>query len=227
MKRIALLAILLVSLLEARSQVVTSEDFSNYNGKELIVDGNEIDYVESALHIKELYGLDKNNAITRTTIVEAPGKTKNQIYIDVNTWFIHTFNSGKSVIQLNEKEAGVVVGKGYIENVAQHVSFASSADIHAWVIIRVDIKDNKFRVMTTVQEYDMDMGTGVLGAMGGPPIQTTHVTWAPKDCFPFSGKKYKKTTSKAFVNCHIWSQVVINKLTEAVLNGITGTEEEW
>lgn len=127
MKRIALLAILLVSLLEARSQVVTSEDFSNYNGKELIVDGNEIDYVESALHIKELYGLDKNNAITRTTIVEAPGKTKNQIYIDVNTWFIHTFNSGKSVIQLNEKEAGVVVGKGYIENVAQHVSFASSA----------------------------------------------------------------------------------------------------
>lgn len=231
MKRIALLAILLVSLLEARSQIVTSEDFSNYNGKELIVDGNEIDYVESALHIKELYGLDKNNAITRTTIVEAPGKTKNQIYIDVNTWFIHTFNSGKSVIQLNEKEAGVVVGKGYIENVAQHVSFASSADIHAWVIIRVDIKDNKFRVMTTVQEYDMDMGAGVLGAMSsgmnGTPDQTTHVTWAPKDCFPFSGKKYKKTTSKAFVNCHIWSQVVINKLTEAVLNGITGTEEEW
>lgn len=81
--------------------------------------------------------------------------------------------------------------------------------------------------MTTVQEYDMDMGTGVLGAMGGTSDQTTHVTWAPKDCFPFSGKKYKKTTSKAFVNCHIWSQVVINKLTEAVLNGITGTEEEW
>lgn len=93
MKRIVLLVILLVSLLETRSQVVTPEDFANYNGEELVVESNEIDYVESALHIKDLYGLDKNNAITRTTIVEAPEKTKNQIYIDVNTWFIHTFNS--------------------------------------------------------------------------------------------------------------------------------------
>lgn len=232
MKKIILAVVALISLNVAQAQVVTIDDFINYRGEELVVDESEgIEYTESALKIKDMYGLDKNDAITRTTIVEATSKTANQIYVEVNNWFIHSFNSGKSVIQLNDKESGVIIGKGYLNNVAKHISFTSSADIHAWVIIRVDIKQGKFRVMTTVQEYEMEMGTGVIGAMNtglnGTPDTKSRQTWLPKDCFPFSGKKYKKTTSKAFVNCHIWSQIVTDKLAEAVLNGMTGTENEW
>ena len=223
-----ILALFMLSLLtNAYSQVVTEESFKNYMGDELVIDQwEDIDYVKSALKIKELYGLDKNNAITRTTIIDAPGKSKEQVYIEVNNWFIHTFNNGKSVIQLNDKEAGVVIGKGFISNVAKHMSFTSNANIHAWVIIRVDIKDDKFRVMTTIHSYEMEVGTGVLGAMGGETSNRIE-TWQPEECFPFNGKRYKKTTSKAFVNSHIWSQIIINKLIDGVLNGITGTEEDW
>ena len=223
-----ILALFMLSLLtNVYSQVVTEESFKNYMGDELVIDQwEDIDYVKSALKIKELYGLDKNNAITRTTIIDAPGKSKEQVYIEVNNWFIHTFNNGKSVIQLNDKEAGVVIGKGFISNVAKHMSFTSNANIHAWVIIRVDIKDDKFRVMTTIHSYEMEVGTGVLGAMGGETSNRIE-TWQPEECFPFNGKRYKKTTSKAFVNSHIWSQIIINKLIDGVLSGITGTEEDW
>lgn len=97
-----ILALFMLSLLtNVYSQVVTEESFKNYMGDELVIDQwEDIDYVKSALKIKELYGLDKNNAITRTTIIDAPGKSKEQVYIEVNNWFIHTFNNGKSVIQL-------------------------------------------------------------------------------------------------------------------------------
>ncbi|MFR2069327.1 MAG: DUF4468 domain-containing protein [Bacteroides nordii] len=227
MKKTILALLMLSFLTNVYSQAVTEEDFKNYNGNELVLDEEgDIDYVKSALNIKDLYGLDKNNAITRTTIIDAPGKNKDQVYVEVNNWFVHSFNSGKSVIQLNDKEAGVVIGKGFINNVAKHTSFASNANIHAWIIIRIDIKDDKFRVMTTIQSYEMEVGTGVLGAIGGD-TSTTRDTWQPEQCFPFDGKRYKKTTSKAFVNCHIWSQIIINKLIEGVVNGITGTEGDW
>jgi hypothetical protein len=209
------------------AQIVSQADYDSYRGDEIILKGSKIDYIETALKIKDLYGLDKNNAITRTTIVDSPNKTKNEIYIEVNNWFVHSFNSGKSVIQLNEKESGVIIGKGYLNNIATHTSMTTNSILDAWVIIRVDIKEDKFRVMATVQEYDLEMGAGIIGAMSSTGNKMQRVQWVPKDCFPFDSKNYKKTTSKAFVNCHIWIQIVTDRLIEAVLHGITGTEEEW
>lgn len=227
MKKTLFTIVLLSVSFTLYSQVVTPDDFKNYNLSKFDSNGDsKADYIESALTIKDIYGLDKNNSITRFSIVDAPKKTKEKIYLDVNSWFIHSFNNGNSVIQLNDKDAGVIIGKGYVENVAEHTSFTSNAFVHAYVIVRVDIKDEKLKITTTIQEYVLDMGTGILGAMNGD-ISTRRVQWLPKDCFPFNSKNYKKTTSKAFVNCHIWSLVIADKLAEAVLNGITGTEEEW
>lgn len=48
-------------------------------------------------------------------IIQAPSLSKDQIYIQTNSWFVHTFNSGKSVIQLNEKDAGTILAKGYLK----------------------------------------------------------------------------------------------------------------
>ena len=51
--------------LSAKGQIITDTEFKKYQGKELIFKKNKIDYVQSALKLKELYSLDKNNAITR------------------------------------------------------------------------------------------------------------------------------------------------------------------
>lgn len=45
------------------------------------------------------------------------------------------------------------------------MSFASSADISADVIIRVDLKDGRMRITTSIQKYEMEKGKGVLGAL--------------------------------------------------------------
>lgn len=226
MKKILFIFIFIHLFNIANAQIITDADFDKIDMLQFDTDGNgKVKDKEAALAIKELYKLDKNNAITRVLVVDSIPKTKDQIYIDVNNWFVHSFQSGKSVIQLNDKDAGVIIAKGHVANMGSTLSFASHADISAWVIIRVDIKDAKMRITTTVQSYEMQKGMGVLGALAGS-YQTYNQELIPTDCFPFADKN-KKEGAKAFVKSHLYSIILIEKLKEAVLNGLTGTEDEW
>lgn len=229
MKKVIMLFAIVFSFTVASAQIITEQDFAAIDMSQFDTNGDgKIKDDEAALAIKDLYGLDKNNSITRVTVIDSIPKTKDQIYVVVNDWFVRSFNDGKSVIQLNDKELGTIIGKGHISNMGNTMSFASSADISADVIIRVDMKDGRMRITTSIQKYEMEKGTGVLGALAGGPAayQKVHQEFIPSECFPFT-KKQKKEGSKAFVKSHIYSLIVTNKLRDAVLNGLTGGEEDW
>lgn len=225
MKRVLFLIFtLLIYNTMSKAQIVTELDFQNYQGEELIYKKGKIDYIKTALKLRDMYGLDKNNAISNTFVIEAPGKAKEEIFVEANNWFIHSFVSAKSTIEFADKDQGVLIGKGYIANVSSHQSMGGSSEVSAWIIVRVDIKDEKFRVITTIQQYDMLVITLATAMVSNEPVPIKQL---PSECFPFKGDTFKKNCSKAFVNSHIWSNIVISKLTEAVLNGITGTEDDW
>ncbi len=224
-----MLLAIVFSVTIANAQIITEQDFAAIDMSQFDTNGDgKIKDDEAALAIKDLYGLDKNNSITRVTVIDSIPKSKDQIYVAVNDWFVRSFNDGKSVIQLNDKELGTIIGKGHISNMGNTLSFASSADISADVIIRVDMKDGRMRITTSIQKYEMEKGTGVLGALAGGPAayQKVHQEFIPSECFPFT-KKQKKEGAKAFVKSHIYSLIVTNKLRDAVLNGLTGGEEDW
>lgn len=216
----------------AEAQIITEQDFAAIDMSQFDTNGDgKIKDDEAALVIKDLYGLDKDNGITRVIIIDSIPKTKDQIYIAVNDWFIRSFNNGKSVIQLNDKEAGCIIGKGYISNMGNTQSFFTNSKISAYVIIRADIKDGRMRITTTIQEYEMEKsaGTGlqVLGALSGARVNNTVslVKFIPSECFPFTTKQ-KKEGAKGLLKGHIYSLICINKLKEAVLNGIAG-DNDW
>lgn len=229
MKRRIIIIVALFASIAMNAQVMTEKDFENYNidqfdGK---ADGRA-DYVQAAINLKDSFGLDKNNQISCVSVVSCPGMSKDKIYIEANNWFANSFSDGKSVIQLNDRETGTIIAKGFLHNIATHVSFATSADISAWVIIRIDIKDEKFRMTSTIQEYDLISGQGVLGAMSSSGQELIHETWLPAECFPFKRGAYKKTASKAYVACFVYSNILADKLTTAVKSGITGAEnKDW
>ena len=228
MKRLLLFAFTLSAAI-VQAQIVTEQDFAAVDMTQFDTDGDgKVKNEEAALAIKELYNLDKNNSITRIVVVDSIPKTKDQIYVAVNEWFVHSFNDGKSVIQLNDKDAGAIIGNGYVSNMGSTMGVFSNADISAHVIIRVDMKDGRMRITTTIQTYEMEKGLGVLG--GGLDKRNKQGTWReeyiPSQCFPFTSKQ-KKAGAEAFVKSHIYSLIIIDKLREAVLNGLTGAETDW
>ena len=99
--------------------------------------------------------------------------------------------------------------------------------------VTVDIKDHRIRVTYTVQYYDVTkaIGGGIMGALGGTIPQMSHEKWGLETCYPFAKKdehKAKKTSSKALVMTHAYSNVIMDKIEETVKNGLVGNEnDDW
>jgi hypothetical protein len=211
---------------EINAQYITNKDLEKYDINQFDENGdNKADYIEAANYLKSRYELDANEQITRITVVEIPNMTKEQLYQSIHQWFLASFVNGESVLQFDDKEAGIILGKGFLRNIAQHFGFGFSADISAWVLIRVEIKGGKYRLTTIIQSYELMTATGVIGVLASTPDIPRKEEWLPSNCYPFN-KQYKKTASKAFVFCHLYSMILAEKLENAVKNGITGTEND-
>jgi hypothetical protein len=222
MRNVLLLIIVTISGFMSAAQTITKADLKAIDMSQFDTNGDgKVKDDEAAIAIMQLYELDQNNSISRSQIVDGLNKTKEQIYVDVNEWFVHVFKSGKNVIQLSDKDAGCIIAKGHVVNLGSTVSFASNADISVWVYVRVDIKDNRMRITTTIESYEMEKGIGILGALSGDN-QTTHMELTPSQCFPYT-KKYRREGAKAFVQAHLYSMVLIDKLTAAVQNA----NDDW
>lgn len=193
-------------------------------------------WVDAATNLGSQIPLDKNNGITYVQVIDAPGKTKGQLYVLLNYWFTATFNDANSVIQLNDKELGTIIAQGYVADIAQHAGGVSAYNVSIQPIIKCDIKDNKIRVTYTVPYYSVNMlaGGGWIGAIGsgltGKPLEATRIDakWTLDTCFPFAKKKdkHKKTSCKALVMAHAYSNVVMDKIEECIKNGLTGNEND-
>ena len=111
------------------------------------------------------------------------------------------------------------------------------------------IKEGKIRVTYTVQNYDIlrDISGGVIGAIllddagtfDDPKRKKKNITnrdlydesWPLNTCYPFVEKDThtaKRTSAKALVMTHAYSNVVLDKVEEAVKNGVVGNEnDDW
>ena len=81
-------------------------------------------------------------------------------------------------------------------------------------IIKVDIKDKKIRVTYTVQCFEVEkaVGGGVMSALSNTRPSISTEKWPLETCYPFIEKdehKAKKTSSKALVMTHAYSNVLI------------------
>ncbi len=225
-KFIISIVLLCTTFISVNAQIMRAEELETY-AKERY--GEK--WADAATNLGKELTLDKNNSLTYTQVIDCGEKTKNQIYVMLNYWFTATFNDANSVIKLNDKETGCIIAEGYVQNVAQHVGGMTAYNISIRPIIKVDIKDKKIRVTYTIQGYEamQAIGGGILGAMGGGVPSYRKDIWAIEKCFPFAAKdKHKKTSSKALVMAHAYSNVLMDKIEETVKNGLVGNEtEDW
>jgi hypothetical protein len=226
MKKICLFIVLCFMSVCASAQVMRAEELEKYAVSKY---GDK--WTEAAQNIASQLTLDKNNSLTYVQVIDCGEQTKDQLYVKMNYWFTATFNDANSVIKLNDKESGEIISTGYVADIAGHAGGMNSYIVSIRPIIKVDIKDKKIRVTYTVQDYEVTkmIGGGIMGAMGGTIPSKSEEKWAIDKCFPFSAKDgygAKKTSSKALVMTHAYSNVIMDKIEEAVKNGLVGNEND-
>ncbi|MGI4736112.1 MAG: DUF4468 domain-containing protein [Janthinobacterium lividum] len=86
--------------------------------------------------------------ITITQVVEVPGVSKTELYSRAREWFAKTFSSSKAVLEMDDREAGKLVGtfNGPLK-LASGVGVG--LDMLLWRSIQVDMKDGKYRYTFT------------------------------------------------------------------------------
>ena len=227
MKKIILLLCSLMASVCVNAQIITADDI-----EQVVVETYNIEpktgqeYMALADQLVAEYPLDMNRQLTFTSVIEAPQKTKDELYTLLNGWFVASFNDGKSVIQMSDKESGIILAKGYLSGVGSRVGFSKSVNVGEYIVIRLDIRDEKIRVISSIQEYYMETSIGVGQMLFGGT--------APKDIkfpvfkgYPFdtkSFKQYKREAAIGYVGGIVYSKILQNKLRNAINYGITGTE---
>ena len=226
-KTLLLLLTILGFSLSSTAQIMRAEELEKYAKEQY---GEK--WTEAAENLAQNLVLDKNNSLTYVQVIPCEGLTKEQLYVTLNYWFTATFNDANSVIKLNDKELGVIIAEGYVADIASHVGGMSAYNVNIRPIIKVDIKDNKIRVTYTVQYYEVEkaIGGGIIAAFGdGTMPSVSREKWGLETCFPFVKKdehKAKKTSSKALVMAHAYSNVIMDKIEETAKNGLVGNEDD-
>ena len=144
------------------AQVMRAEELEKY-AKENYGDK----WVDAAENLGSSLVLDKNQSLTYEQIINCGEQTKEQLYITLNHWFAESFNDANSVIKLNDKDAGVIIAKGFVGGIAQHIGGMTAYNVNIHPVIKVDIKDKKIRVTYTLQYYEVEqnIGGGWMGAL--------------------------------------------------------------
>jgi len=222
----------------AQAQVMKTADLEKYAKQRY---GDK--WLDAAANLASGLTLDKNESLTYQQVIEAPGKTKQQLYIALNYWATATFKD-KQAITLNDKDAGCIIISSTIKDIAEHMGTLNKYAVSITPVIRLDIKDGKVRVTYTVQTYDVlaDISGGWLSSTdnakktyGDSKRKADDKTnenlydeqWEIAKHYPFVQKDaQKRTCAKALVMTHAYSNAIIDKVEEALKNGIVGNEDE-
>jgi len=230
--------LIICGALSVEAQVMKSADLEKY-AKERYGDK----WLDAAKNLAEGLALDKNQSLTYQQVIEAPGKTRQQLYVALNYWATATFKD-KQAITLNDKEAGCIIISSTLPDIVEHTGTLNKYSVSITPVIRLDIKDGKIRVTYTVQNYDIlaDISGGWL-SLADPDEKTYGDSKRKKDDktnarlydeqweiakhYPFVEKDaQKRTCAKALVMTHAYSNAIIDKVEEAVKNGIVGNDDD-
>ena len=233
-------AILFCGVMCAQAQVMKAADLEKYAKQRY---GEK--WLDAAKNLAGSLQLDKNQSLTYQEVIEAPGKTKNQLYVALNYWATATFKD-KQAITLNDKENGCIIISSTIKDIVEHIGTLNGYSVSITPIIRIDIKDGRIRVTYTVQNYDIlrDKSGGYLSGLTANSDERTYgdakrkaddktnanlydEQWEIVKHYPFVEKDaQKRTCSKALVMTHAYSNAIMDKVSEAVQHGLVANDDD-
>jgi hypothetical protein len=158
--------------------------------------------------IKETFKLDSNGNLTYDTVMTFNGVSKQDIFIRCKNYFTYNYVSGEDVLQVDEPEKGVLVGKGLYTNVLNTKIVMSHVNYCYWHVIKFECKDDKVRVTLTFQKVELRGDV-----TSSHPITNRHVS----QLYPFD------KPMSAVRKHDMESLIKINERVELMFKGVNKT----
>jgi hypothetical protein len=166
--------------------------------------------------IEGQYTVDDNGDIVYMRVIEVADLDFDEIYNRAHSYFTYNYVSGDDVIQMADRDAGIIVGKGIFPSIYQSFGFVPwNNDVYH--ILRVDIKEGKARVILSLTDYRLNHADGDKSVV---PIKTH---------YPFEGNVLKNVMGNTFYNAHNKALETIDEIEKTIKQGNTSFEksDEW
>lgn len=136
--------------------------------------------------------------ITYQGVVQVPGVSADELYSRAREWFAVTFNSGKAVLDMDDRVAGKLIGNGY--STYYQTTLFLAGEYQLWRSVKVYVKDGRYRYeltgFTVSGPYNM---TGVSAALVAQkiPVENYLGEQARGNSFFYDRKGNPKATTRA------------------------------
>lgn len=104
-------------------------------------------------------------------IVNADHITKDLLYTRAREWFARTFVSSKEVIQMDDKDAGKIIGKGSASGINKLGTWAS-VTFHVDYIVAITVKEGRYRY--EISNFSIENDQAVYGVKSIMDINTAY-----------------------------------------------------
>ena len=97
---------------------------------------------------------EKTGLITFEEVIKTPGKDKNQLYAIYREWYVNFFRSADDVLQMDDKENGVLIGKGFQDITFKVIGMNLTEKLYYKV--KFILKDGRFKYVISdlqTQQY--------------------------------------------------------------------------
>lgn len=109
--------------------------------------------------------LSAQDNLTFEKVIETDSVGKATIFATINDWFATSYNSANDVIQMADKDAGIIVGNGSMSFSYGGMSYLCYEGYIKYTI-KVYVKDNRYKVVLTNFNHSVKPGNGAQCALG-------------------------------------------------------------
>jgi hypothetical protein len=127
---------------------------------------------------------ESENEWVFSRIVTVENKSKENIYIKALEVLAEIYNNSKDVIQSEDKEAGVIVGKGFMDSNIRTINWVSICRNRCWHLIKIEAKEGKYRITITVNSVWNETGADLRNSFDGTEYKLTDFYPYWKGCKP-------------------------------------------
>lgn len=191
------------------------------NGSTRKIDNKEIEnWKNHDLSLIEFHRND-NNEIEYSEVVQVEGMTKTELYNAARLWYADYFQDSKEVLELDDREGGVLIGTGWGD--LYYRSNIGLSKQKLWKTIKIQVKDGRYKY--TIQNIEFESYPGQYtsvqkNALDNSPVAQYPKVKKPKSKIGLSQKSMKEATLKSL-------QGTCDRLKEGIKKHLEGDDDDW